>query len=46
MGMTIGIGHVGFDVVDRGPVHKVGTKYVDDWPFGGIQLYALNLDRG
>ena len=35
IGVAVCIGHVGFDVLDRGSMHEVGTQHVDYRPFGG-----------
>ena len=43
IGMGIGIGHVGLDVVDGRAVHQVGTENVDDGTEVGRQLHLIYI---
>ena len=44
IGVSVGIGDVGFDIVDGRTIHEVGTEDVDDGSFGGSKLYFLDAD--
>ena len=41
LGVGIGIGHVGLDVVDGRAVHEVGTEHMDDRTLGGVELHLI-----
>ena len=46
VGMGVGEGEVGFDVVDRGAVHKVGAGDVEDRALGCGEVYLGETHRG
>ena len=44
IGMGIGIGDIGFDIVDGGAVHQIGSCDVDDGTIWRRQLYLIDKE--
>lgn len=40
--VSVGIGDVGLNIVDRRAIHQVSTKYVDDWRLTASEVYFVN----
>ena len=46
IGVAVGVGQIGLNVVDRSAVHQVGASHYKHWRIGAIVVYAYEPHRG